>query len=130
MKKNKFLYASLLLVLFTPIVSFAALGGIKSLLEALKELINLTFPVMIGLAIIFFFWGIGQFILNDAGNDKTREDGKKKMLWGVIALFVMVSIWGILNWISGTIGIPINTSSNSSTGTPCDPATAYQTGGC
>ena len=41
MKKNKFLYASLLLVLFTPIVSFAALGGIKSLLEALKELINL-----------------------------------------------------------------------------------------
>jgi len=128
MKENKFLYVLLLSALFIPTISSAALGGIKSLLEALKELINLTFPVMIGLAIVFFFWGVGQFILNDAGNDKTREDGKKKMLWGVIALFVMVSIWGILSWISNTIDIPINTNSNS-TSVPCD-ATAYQTGGC
>jgi TM2 domain-containing membrane protein YozV len=110
MKKNKLLYTLLSFSLFTPLISFAALGGIKDLFTSLKDIINLAFPVVAGLAVIFFFWGVGQFVLKDAGNDKTRDEGKQKMLWGVIALFVMFAIFGILRWISNTIDIPISTT--------------------
>lgn len=96
--------------LLFPAISFAALGGLKSLLLEFGGLISLSVKIIFALALAFFFWGMAQFILNDAGNDKTREDGKKKMIWGIIALFVMFSIYGILAAVGTLTGIPIQGS--------------------
>ncbi len=103
MKKNieiSLVFLSALL----PIVTEAAFSGVLGLLADIKLIIVQLIPVMFGIALIFFFWGMVQFI-SQAGNDKTREEGKKKMLWGVIALFVMLSIYGILYFIGDLIGI-------------------------
>ena len=60
-------------------------------------LILLLLPrLLFGLSVVYFFWGTGQFILN-AGDEKNRADGKNKMIWGIVALTVFVSIYGILN---------------------------------
>lgn len=93
-----------------PVLTFAALDGVKGLLKAVGGLINLVIPILFGLSLIYFFWGVGQFILHDAGNDKTREDGKKKMMWGIIALFVFISIFGIIGWIGDITGISTGSS--------------------
>lgn len=66
---------------------------------------NTVIGVIFGFAMVFFFWGAAQFILKDAGSDKTRDEGKKKLLWGIIALFVMFSIYGILRMIGNLTGI-------------------------
>jgi Na+/H+ antiporter NhaC len=99
MKNNKVSKILLAISLFIPSISFAALTTLKTLLTDFKGLMNAVISAIFALSIAFFFWGTAQFILNDAGNDKTREDGKKKMVWGIIALFVMFSIWGILRAI-------------------------------
>jgi hypothetical protein len=93
------------LALTIPTISFAALSGFQGLLTDFHGLLDTVLKIVFGLAMIFFFWGIAQFILNDAGNDKTREDGKKKILWGIVAIFVMVTIYGILKFISTLTGI-------------------------
>ena len=112
MKKTKFTYRLMIgsTLLLTPLVSFAALAGLKDLLIGIKDLVNLAFPVLIGLAVLFFFWGLINFIRKDSADSKTREDGKQKMLWGIISLFVMVAIFGILQWIGSAIGIQPNLS--------------------
>jgi len=97
-----------------PAVSFAALNGVKDLLTQFQGILKLVVPIIFGLAMIYFFWGIAQFILHDAGDSKTRDEGKKKILWGIIAIFVMFSIWGILNWVGGLIGIPVGNGFSSS----------------
>lgn len=105
MKKNKilkFLSASILLL---PTVAFAALSNLKNLLIDFKGLTNDIIKAVFALATVYFFWGITQFILNDAGNDKTRDEGKRKILWGIIALFIMFSIWGILRFIGDATGL-------------------------
>jgi len=86
-----------------------AFQGLKSLLTSFGGLINKAIPVIFGICLVYFFWGLSQFILHDAGNDKTREDGKKKMIWGIVALFVFISIYGILRLIGELIGLPIQT---------------------
>ncbi len=96
----------------TPVVSFAALDGLRTLLRDFKDLLDLIIPILFGLALVYFFWGVGQFILNDAGNDKTRSEGKGKMIWGVVALFVMLSIWGIINLLGNLIDIPVGSQVN------------------
>ncbi len=104
-QRIKILY--FVLSLLFPSVSFAALGGLTDLLNSTRVLINLVIPVIFGIAIIFFFWGTAQFIL-EAGNEKTRAEGKQKMLWGIIALFVMVSIYGIIHFIGSAVGIEVS----------------------
>jgi hypothetical protein len=102
---SKIVYGLMLLV---PSVTFAALNGLKGLLIELLGMMNTVVAVVFGFALVFFFWGGAQFILNDAGNDKTREEGKKKILWSVIALFIMFSIYGILRMIGNLTGISTN----------------------
>ena len=61
-------------------------------------------PLLITLSVAFFIWGVGQYMLN--ANDSTkREEGRKFMVWGIIALFVIVSIWGLIKILTGTFGI-------------------------
>ena len=111
MKKN--LLIILLASLIIPSVSFAALDGVTSLLNTILGIVKLVIPIMAGLAVVYFFWGMGQFILHDAGNDKTRAEGKQKMLWSVIALFVIFSIMGIIRFIGDSIGINTGISNGS-----------------
>ncbi len=108
MKKNTIKYTLSLASLFSPTLALAQpLGGLKGLLISFGGVLKTTIPVLFGLSLVYFFWGLGQFILHDAGNEKTREDGKKKMVWGVVALFVFLSIYGILGAIGSAIGIPV-----------------------
>lgn len=102
-----------LVLVFIPGVAFAALGGLNNLLYDFGGLIGNSVRVIFGLAFVFFFWGMAQFILKDAGNEKTRADGQKKMIWGIIALFVMFSIYGILKLIGDLTGIQPGNSQTS-----------------
>lgn len=63
--------------------------------------------LMFTLAVVAFFWGIVQFIWSarQGGDGKGMENGKQFMLWGLIALFVMFSVWGIITFTQGVFGI-------------------------
>jgi hypothetical protein len=105
--------------ILTPVVSFALLQGTASFLTAVKGLMNPIIAIMSGLAVIYFFWGMGQFILH-AGDPKAVEEGRSKMIWGVVAIFVIFCIFGIINWLGGQIGItPTGTGSTGGNGSPC-----------
>jgi len=67
------------------------------------DLISLAIPIVIGLSLIAFLWGLTVFILN-ADNEEKITEGKTFMVWGVIGLFVMVSVWGIINLLTGSFG--------------------------
>lgn len=97
------LYTAVGFALIIPQVSFAAFDKIKGLLRDFKSLLDLVVPVVFGLALIFFFYGLAQFIRSVS--DKTIQEGKNKMIWGVVSLFVMISIWGIIRYIGDSVGI-------------------------
>ena len=76
----------------------------KDIIEIFLDLIQITLPVIAGLALLVFFWGLTKFIMNVSGDEKAVSEGKNLMIWGIIALFVMVSIWGILRFLYADIG--------------------------
>ncbi len=106
---------------FVPLVALAQQRTTSTFSDVVKEvlgIVNLLIPVVASLALLAFFWGLAKFIYN-AGDVKTHQEGRQLMIWGIIALFVMVSVWGILNFFSGefgfgNIGIPkLPTGSNN-----------------
>ena len=103
-------FAGVSLALFTPALVMAQIGsdsdldGVETFVESLGNIVELLIPIAFAAALLFFFWGLARYILA-AGNEEAKESGKNIMIWGVIALFVMASVWGIVAFIGDFFGI-------------------------
>lgn len=101
-KLNNFVFPSLAVFLFTPFVSFADDLTFESIVNRLLQLIGEIVPLLVGIAVVGVFYGVAKYILS-AGNPEKRADGAKFMIYGIISLFVMVSIWGLVAILQATI---------------------------
>ena len=90
-------------ILTLPLIVSAQLSGTGGLIDQAGTLVNQLTILVAGVALLVFFWGLAKFILKIGGDAKAVAEGKQLMIWGVIALFVMVSIWGIIYFIGGEI---------------------------
>lgn len=82
------------------------LDGVTDFVQAIGNLIQTLLPIVVALALLFFFWGLAKFILA-AGNEVDKEKGRNMMIWGIVALFVMVAVWGLVEFIGGALDINI-----------------------
>lgn len=58
-------------------------------------------PLLISIGLIIFLAGVIRFV--SAGDDEEkRQGGRQMMIFGIIALFVMVGVWGFVNMLSNT----------------------------
>lgn len=73
------------------------LGQIANLI--INPLIILGFVI----ATIYLFYGIGQMIWKADSGDLDKN--KKNVMWGVIGLFIMFSVYGILRLVLATFNI-------------------------
>lgn len=98
MKKLALVAGSLLL----PLTSFAALGNISGLVTDIGAIINKIIPVLFALALLGFFYGLVMYIF---GAEDNKDKAKKTMIWGVVALFVMSSVWGLVRFLGDAVGV-------------------------
>ena len=77
---------------------------IEDALQTVKNIFDLLIPIFVVLAVIYFIYGLAQYILK-AGDEEGRQGARDTMIWGVIALFVIVSIWGLIGILQETFDI-------------------------
>lgn len=71
-------------------------GNFGDIIAIFTNLIADILPLFIGLIVLLFFWGLVKFINGSGkGNERQMDDGKSLMTWGVIAMFVVFSFWGL-----------------------------------
>ena len=86
-----------------------AVTDAQSLFNLVQGIVNALLPIIVGFAILFFFYGLVRYILRQ--NDETaRIEARSVMIWGVVIIFVMVSVWGLVNILEGTLGLVDNPS--------------------
>jgi len=73
---------------------------LKSLLFA--EIINPLIILLFAAALLYFIWGVLRFIYYPE-NTKERADGKRHMIWGIVGIAIMLSVFGIMNFIFNTV---------------------------
>lgn len=96
-------------ILALPLVSFGAVNNLSDVGSLIINIINnIIVPVLFALAFIVFLWGAFLTFIAGAQSDETKTRGKNLMLWGLIGFFVMVSIWGLVNILTGTISFGNN----------------------
>ena len=109
MNKKILVLSTLLALLAFPDVLLAQGGPDASeILQIFADFMESTIAFLVGLAILFFLWGVLKYVT--AGGDAAkRDEGRNVMLYGVIALFVIVSVWGLVNILVYTFDLDTGT---------------------
>ena len=105
--KNKVIkfggYVVVSLTLFLLVFSIAfAVDDAASFIDNLTD--NLVPPIVrliFALAIVYFLWGVVQYVLYPDEETKKKE-GKEKIIWGLIALTVMFSVYALVSITTNT----------------------------
>jgi len=101
-----------------PLIPIAE-ASMKTLVQSINDtIINPLILFLFALALVFFLYGVLRYLLNP-DNEEVRKGSKQHILWGIIGMFIMVSVFGIMNLILNTIGeknIDINSDGSYNVG--------------
>lgn len=84
--------------------SYGTINTFKDFLCQIISILNAAIPMLLTLATVVFLWGVIQFISN-ADNEEKRKSGKIFIIYGLIGLFVIVSMWGLVQVLLSTFSI-------------------------
>lgn len=92
-----------------PLVAYAASPDTFDafMLRVSQNILNPLIGFVFALAMAYFLYGMYDFIRNNE-NDTDREDGKRHMIWGIVGMFIMVAVYGIIGVITGTFAPDVN----------------------
>src|SRR3989344_854198 len=100
LNRNLFLFIGLAL-LALPRKAGAQPENLRDLVEVFLDILNSAVALIVALAVVVFIWGILKYITAGESEEKIRE-GRNYIIYGIIGIFVMVSVWGLVELLTGT----------------------------
>lgn len=82
-------------------------SNVTEIIVLFRKIALTLMPLVAAVAFFAFIVGVARFI-NAAGNEKELKESKNFIIWGVVGMFVMVSIWGIITFLSRELGFGQN----------------------
>ncbi|HSE35560.1 MAG TPA: hypothetical protein VLB83_05585 [Candidatus Paceibacterota bacterium] len=67
------------------------------------QILNPIIAIMFALATVYFIWGVVQYIWNPE-SDEAREKGRSVMIYGIIGMTIMMSVFAIMKFVISSIG--------------------------
>lgn len=73
-----------------------------TLFESAITLMSSLVYLIIAMALFGFMYGVVRYMLS-GGNEQVRKESREFMLYGILILFVMTSLWGLVYLLRSTI---------------------------
>jgi hypothetical protein len=104
---NKIKIILLSFVALAPLSAYAQqinqISNANDLAKRLLSIGNTAVYLLVALAVIFIvYYIVIYFIRGDSPEDKKKAG--LNILWGIVGLFIIVSLWGLVNILVGTFG--------------------------
>ena len=97
------IFIGLLGLFALPLLVFAQ--DVFEVLGDITNVLNAIIPILLLLALVVFLWGVFRYVTSGDSEDKAKA--RDLMIYGIIALFVMVSVWGLVNVLVATFGLSV-----------------------
>lgn len=109
MTKKILSHIAIFTVLLLPTIGFAAATDFKSAVDIIISMIKSLIPLVVALTLLVFVWGIFQLVRSN--DEDSRKEALAIITYGIVSLFVMVSVWGLVailtsTFFTGELGIP------------------------
>lgn len=80
-------------------------ASVVTLMKSINRVIlNPLIIFLFALAVVYFIYGLARYLLSP-DNEEVRKSSKSHMLWGIVGMFIMISVFGILSIIMNTLGV-------------------------
>ena len=92
-------------VFMIPSIAFAQLNAItdvNSLSTRLLSIGNLVTYFLIAIAVLFIIYNVVWYIIKGGGDAKAKSEAAMNIVWGLVGLFIIVSIWGLVGLLTNT----------------------------
>lgn len=70
-----------------------------TILDNFSDILVRLPALLVGLAVVGILWGLVKYIFQ-ADDKNAQEAARRIMIGGIIALFVMVSVWGFVQFLN------------------------------
>lgn len=80
------------------------LNTIAGLVVRIQRTIDYIIPFLLGLGLLFVVYGVLRYISKGADEEK-RKEARDFILWGILSLFIMLSVWGLVNILVNTFNL-------------------------
>ena len=72
-------------------------------------ILNPIIMLLFGVSLVVFLYGIVKFLTLDAGDTGTkRSEARSAILWGMVGMLIMFSVYGLIRFVLDTFGITPN----------------------
>jgi nicotinamide riboside transporter PnuC len=85
---------------------------LQSLVGSAKVLLDQLVVFLIALAVVWFIWNVIKYAMSNEEDGK--EKAKNQMIWGIIAIAVIVSVWGLVAILQNIFGVNTTGAGNVS----------------
>ena len=82
--------------------------GLGGVIVTIKSLLDDVVPICLVIALIYFIYGLAEYIL-ESGETNKKEEGRTRMIYGTIAMFVIASVWGLVYFLQDVLGVSSTT---------------------
>lgn len=91
------------LAVLVPSVTMAqgVISNASDLTMKLKDMADSFITILMALAVIFIIWHVVMYIFKSS-DEEARKAHRSGVIWGIIGLAIIVSIWGLVGLLTGT----------------------------
>ncbi len=86
--------------------------GLLGVLCRINGVLGAVLPVLIALGVVYLVWGIVRYMIGDS--EEAKKKGKDGIIYGIIGLTVIVSVWGLVYILVNTFNLNDNNYINKS----------------
>lgn len=79
------------------------ISGFKDIICKMSEILNSLIPFLVLLGVLYFVWGVINYVIAD--EEEAKKKGRDRMVYGIIGLVVIVSLWGLVYIVVDTFGL-------------------------
>jgi hypothetical protein len=115
--KKKLIAGFSLVLGFSPFMVFAQQstacanvtpGTIQAIICKIGSILNIIIPILIVLGVVFFVYGVVTYVVGS--DEEAKKKGRDRMIYGIIGLVVIVSMWGRVGVVTKTFGLDANST--------------------
>lgn len=72
-------------------------NGLAGIVRSIVDIFNMLLPVLTALALVYFMIGVVKYIRHEG-----EHENRDAIMWSLVVLFVLLSFWGILGFMTRT----------------------------
>lgn len=126
MKKLLYIIITAIIGISTPLISYGATlvsngttlasnATFKDLINFFISYINQGIYLILGLCMLFFVWGVYKHFFYKSDSADSRAEGAQFVMYAIVAFFIVLSIWGLVNILLTTFGFGSSNTGKTTT---------------